>query len=269
MTKLVIGQGVEADMTSFDIGGFDIIESDVLTLSHTEFVVDAEDGFTQTYTGTDFADPDHNDVPDSGTLTGWDNSFNGNQIFTLTKFSMAWEDYWNFVDTDDGTGFLSAVLAGKDKIVGNDQDDVLLGFDGNDIIKGGKGRDTLEGGDGTDKLIGGANADRLTGGAKGDKFVFQKISESPFDSPDLITDFRPIQGDLIDLHKIDADPGTEVDDAFFLGGDTFTNTVGELIQDVFKDGRVHLQGDIDGDGFADFDIGFLGKLSLTIDDIIF
>jgi Ca2+-binding RTX toxin-like protein len=270
MAKLTIGKGIEADMTTFGIEGFAIFESDDLTLTDTQFLVEAEDGFDQTYTGTGFVDNNADDIPDTGTLNSWENTFGGDEVFTLTGFSMAWEDYWDFVTAGDDQGFFSAVLGGKDKIIGNNKGDTLFGFDGNDTLIGGKGRDTLDGDSGRDKLTGGAAKDTLTGGGSSDTFIYTKISDSNEETGiDVIVDFQSGQ-DIIDLHKIDADPLTGTDDAFFLGGSTFTNSVGELIQAVFKDGRVHLQGDIDGNGFADFDIAFLGKLApFTIDDFVF
>jgi Ca2+-binding RTX toxin-like protein len=56
------------------------------------------------------------------------------------------------------------------------------------------GKDSIVGGSGNDTITGGSGIDTLTGGAGVDTFVFG-TNDSPYDSPDSITDFT--SGDLI------------------------------------------------------------------------
>ena len=57
--------------------------------------------------------------------------------------------------------------------------------------------------------------------------------------------------DRIDLSALDANVRVAGNQAFFLGGSTFTKKAGELIQVATADGLV-LHGDMNGDGRADF-----------------
>ncbi|MFM5718149.1 retention module-containing protein [Aeromonas caviae] len=77
-------------------------------------------------------------------------------------------------------------------LLGSDQGDWLFGSSGNDRLLGGMGDDMLRGGQGNDIL---------TGGAGSDLFVWGSGDEGTTASPaiDTITDFRPQEGDRIDL----------------------------------------------------------------------
>lgn len=77
-------------------------------------------------------------------------------------------------------------------LLGSDQGDWLFGSSGNDRLLGGMGDDVLRGGQGNDIL---------TGGAGSDLFVWGSGDEGTTVSPaiDTITDFRPQEGDRIDL----------------------------------------------------------------------
>lgn len=95
--------------------------------------------------------------------------------------------------------------------------DTLSGGSDNDRLSGGAGGDQLDGGTGNDILIGGAGGDELSGGAGADRFVYLALADSPtaastsyFDArhPDLIHDFDPAAGDVIDLSELDVDPNT-------------------------------------------------------------
>lgn len=74
--------------------------------------------------------------------------------------------------------------------------DQTLTIDLVDIVEiiGGKGRNVLKGGTGGDRIDGKAGNDRLTGGDGGDTFVLGKGY-----GRDVITDFDPSEGDVIDL----------------------------------------------------------------------
>lgn len=147
--------------------------------------------------------------------------------------------------------------AGDDWLIGGAGSDTLQGSQGNDTLEGGAGADTLNGGGGNDVLIGGAGADRLIGGNGADVFVFRDVSESGATATtrDIIADFSRAQGDRIDLSLIDADSTLEGDQDFaFIGASAFTGTAGELNVTRLAPGAQLVQGDVDGDGVADFSI---------------
>jgi Ca2+-binding RTX toxin-like protein len=149
--------------------------------------------------------------------------------------------------------------AGHDTLNGGSGDDVLSGGVDDDILIGGAGNDVLAGGDGTDQLSGGSGADR---------FVFEDVAGSPAQAPDLVFDFNAVQGDQIDVSGIDAiSVTTENDEFIFIGDDAFSGDAGELrfVHDA-SDGL--LEGDVNGDGTADFTIELLGVTSLSGDDIM-
>ena len=75
---------------------------------------------------------------------------------------------------------------------------------------------------------------------------------------DVIAAFSMEQGDRIDLRPIDARPGDLGDQSFaWIDGAAFSNVSGQL---RFADGI--LEGDVDGDGVADFEIGLTGVQTL-------
>jgi len=117
------------------------------------------------------------------------------------------------------------------------------GNGGDNIITGGAGNDTLSGGAGADELHGGLGADR---------FVFKPGEIAAGDS---IYDFNHAEIDKIDVSAIDAKyngPGDPTNDAFtFIGSNVFTGVKGQLHYVVAGVG-VNVEGDVNGDGVADF-----------------
>ena len=144
--------------------------------------------------------------------------------------------------------------AGNDRLYGGAGNDTLDGGTGNDRLFGQDGNDTLLGGTGDDRLDGGIGRDVLRGGTGKDVFVFNEVSESAVGSArDVITDFMRGQ-DKIDLSAIDAREATAANDAFtWFGTKAFTGAAGQL---RFNDlgAEVFVQGDVNGDGVADFEI---------------
>lgn len=144
---------------------------------------------------------------------------------------------------------------GNDRLWGDDGNDSLSGDDGNDTLYGGNGDDRLNGDAGDDILVGGAGRDLLTGGAGRDRFVFSSLGDltNNRDTSDVIFDFA--SGDVIDLSAIDANAGAAGNQAFsFIGGAKFSGRAGELR--VTKNGtRWEIEGDVNGDGVADFVLG--------------
>jgi len=142
-------------------------------------------------------------------------------------------------------------FGGADTIRGNGGDDCLFGGDGNDNMRGGNGDDVLVGGVGRDVLAGQAGADT---------FDYDAIEESTAagSGRDRIVDFEN-DVDLIDLSDIDAISGGG-DDAFtFVTG--FSGTAGELQIRAVGAGQL-VEGDVDGDGNADFAIYVLSDAPL-------
>jgi Ca2+-binding RTX toxin-like protein len=134
---------------------------------------------------------------------------------------------------------------------------MIAGNAGRNVLLGGNGDDTLGGGDGRDVLIGGAGSD---------KFVFGRLEDSGVGAAlrDVIGGFRSIEGDLIDLHQIDADIFSDGHQAFdYIGAAAFSSTAGEL---RFASGL--MQVDVDGDGGADMEIAVAGVSTLAEDDFV-
>ena len=162
----------------------------------------------------------------------------------------------------DGTGNELA-----NTITGNSAANNLYGLAGDDIIYGLDGSDHLYGGDGRDVLRGGAGADVLTGGNNGDKFDWDTAADVGLGAGrDQVLDFT--QGsDRLDFTGIDAKSASSTNDAFtFIGANAFSGAAGqlraEIVQDATGDYTI-VQGDVNGDGVADFEvavIGFTGTL---------
>jgi Ca2+-binding RTX toxin-like protein len=151
------------------------------------------------------------------------------------------------------------------QLTGSAFNDTLTGGTGKDSISGGAGNDSLEGGAGNDTLAGGAGADTLHGGLGADMFVFTALADSAPGSPDTILDFSHADGDKIDLHLIDAVAGG-ADNAFKLVN-AFTHVAGQLIS-VTVGNHYYVQGDVNGDGIADFAITVYSSTPLTSGDFI-
>jgi Ca2+-binding RTX toxin-like protein len=140
---------------------------------------------------------------------------------------------------------------------------------------GGAQNDTLNGGAGDDVLTGGLGRDMLTGGAGRDVFDFDAILESGKKAAtrDLVLDFKHGE-DKIDLKDLDANRNKSGDQAFkFIASSDFHHTAGELhVLKFDKPGKARdftlVEGDINGDGRADFQIELKGLINLTKGDFI-
>ena len=148
--------------------------------------------------------------------------------------------------------------------VSNDGQALAVSFLGSgraDVLTGGAAGDTLLGGAGNDTLCGGLGADRLTGGQGADTFLFRGAADA---RGDVILDFSAGQGDRIDLRSIDANAAMAGDQAFiFIGASAFSaGTAGQL---RFAQGV--LQGDLGGDGIADFQMELVGTALITASQI--
>ncbi|MGH6737312.1 MAG: calcium-binding protein [Methyloceanibacter sp.] len=173
------------------------------------------------------------------------------------------------IDCNAFNGNVNDVVLNKGKITG----DVLLGpgadkFNGaagaavqvfgeagNDTLTGGKGNDRLNGGDGNDALTGHRGKDTLIGGDDRDFFDFNSINDSVVGAKrDRIVDLNRAEDDMIDLRGIDAKTGVSGNQNFkFIGKSDFHDKKGELRYED-KGSKVIVQGDVNGDGKADFEI---------------
>lgn len=155
--------------------------------------------------------------------------------------------------------------SGNDDVLGGYGNDNLYGDAGADILEGGSGMDDLFGGAGNDTLYGGGGIDWHSGGTGADVFVFESIRDfgKLSDIDERITDFRRSQGDLIDLSDIDADVTRGGNQSFDFVGSRFDGEAGAL---RFANGKV--QGDVDGDGRADFELAISDTLRMGQADFI-
>ncbi|QJP14848.1 hypothetical protein G3545_15040 [Starkeya sp. ORNL1] len=161
------------------------------------------------------------------------------------------------------------------KLYGTERADSLKGTAGNDYIHGNSGSDRLDGGAGNDELRGGSGNDRLTGGLGADlmhggdgrdTFVFRTANESGVGPGhhDTIQWFQ--QGlDTLDLHLIDANTAIAGDQVFKFAGETHS-VQAHSISFFHEGGSTIIQGDINGDSTADFQIELNSKLSLHRSD---
>jgi Ca2+-binding RTX toxin-like protein len=144
-------------------------------------------------------------------------------------------------------------------LTGNNGHNVLSGEAGNDHLYGRGGNDLLVGGYGNDILIGGAGADELWGGPGADRFMYQNMSETgaTMATADWIRDFSRAQGDVIDVHQIDANALVKGNQDFkFIGTHAF-DAPGE-IRYVHSGGETLIYFDTDSNGKPDAMIRIAG-----------
>lgn len=153
--------------------------------------------------------------------------------------------------------------AGSDVLFGESGNDWLFGDSGSDTLFGGAGRDALSGGDGNDRLNGGTDKDFLFGGAGSDTFEFNLISDSTPGLADIIDDYSKLQGDVLDLSKIDAMAGGTLNDSFhWVSEINSSNANGAL----WIQGNT-LFGSTNSDAAAEFSVtiyGVAGQSDLTV-----
>jgi Ca2+-binding RTX toxin-like protein len=176
--------------------------------------------------------------------------------------------------TLSGTASISGIgNALANTLSGNSGANLLRGLAGSDQLYGKDGNDRLEGGDGNDLLRGGLGTDTLLGGTGIDRFDWNSAAEAGLGSTrDIILDF--VRGtDKIDLAGIDAITGTSTNDAFSLiGSSAFSGVAGQLRVQLFDTSGTDytlIQGDLNGDRVADFEIRLENNLvPLTSTDFV-
>ena len=140
-----------------------------------------------------------------------------------------------------------------DTLIGNADIESILGFAGKDILNG-MGND--------DTLTGGLSKDWQTGGTGTDIFDFNLKTETVRGANrDVIMDFNRVELDQIDLIGIDARKGAGNQAFKFIGAKQFHDKAGELHY-IKKAGFLLVEGDIDGNGKADFQIQVHGVTKL-------
>ena len=160
---------------------------------------------------------------------------------------------------------------GNDRLLGGGGNDDCSGDGGTDDLNGGEGSDELRGGGGADTLTGGIGQDRLAGGLGADAFVFSsKLESTAGVTRDVIVDFSSSQGDRLNLVAIDANEKLRGNQMFtWLGSRGFSGQAGQLraVTDSTAGGIV-VQGDINGDRVADFEISLAGIGTLSSSQIL-
>ncbi|GHC59805.1 M10 family metallopeptidase C-terminal domain-containing protein [Neogemmobacter tilapiae] len=171
---------------------------------------------------------------------------------------IAWSDGSHQNGDPDYNGITGRIFDYRTKAVdvtGTRGADSFLGTDWKDSLMGLGGGDDLSGGRGGDRLIGGKGADLLTGGAGRDDFIYASAKDA---KGDLIVDFQPGLDDF-DLRSLM--PG-----GAFIGAKVFGKTAGE-VRYVKATGL--LQGDVNGDGRADWSLTIVNKAALSVADFMF
>lgn len=142
--------------------------------------------------------------------------------------------------------------------------DIISGSAISNRLFGLDGDDDLFGQGGNDRLTGGLDNDFLTGGSGADVFVFTALADSRTFDADTIFDFSRLEGDRIDLSRIDANNGIAGNQAFqFIGASSFSGQAGEL---RFANGL--LQVDVNGDRAADMAVNINNLASMIAADFI-
>lgn len=162
----------------------------------------------------------------------------------------------------------------------------IQGSQGKNIIVGNSSANILMGDFGNDTIIGGGGKDILTGDFAGvpitfaDRFVYRSVSETgkTAASRDVITDFVNTGTlslrDRIDLSQIDASTKAGGNQAFsFIAKSAFSGTAGQLHYILSNpsgtaNDKTIIEGDINGDRAADFQIELTGLKTLVKADFI-
>lgn len=188
---------------------------------------------------------------------GWQNRFEGGKGVDSISYAPRDDDF-----TQGGSGVTVDLGAGRAQ-TGANRFETLVSIEN---ATGSGADDALFGSAAANLLAGGGGFDQLSGRGGADTFIWSEAREAPVvaDAIDLVTDFTAAEGDRIDLRGIDADLLTAGDQAFtFRGAEAFSGNAGEL---RFA-GQI-LEGDLTGDGIADFRIGLLDVVTLSAADIL-
>ena len=208
------------------------------------------------------------------------NGGNGTDMVLYTSATSAVSVDLGLSSAQNTGGAGTDILLNVENAFGSSYADILKGTDGASVLYGGAGNDQLYGrsgddvlisGDGNDALIGGAGADRLTGGNGADTFIWTNVADLSVTrtATDQVIDFDRSAGDRLNFGSMDANSVTAgVNDAFtFVGASAFTNVAGQLRAYV-ESGVTWVEGDVNGDGVADFALRVNGSHTLQASDFI-
>jgi serralysin len=150
------------------------------------------------------------------------------------------------------------VLSQLENVIGSSHNDTLRGTGVSNVLSGGAGNDVMYGRGGNDTLTGGTGLDTLFGAAGKDVFDFNTTRDSVSGANrDRINDFvhGGAQADKIDLRDIDADTHHGGNQAFhFIGSQAFSSHGSTHVYGELRYANHTLQGDVNGNGSADFEI---------------
>jgi serralysin len=130
--------------------------------------------------------------------------------------------------------------------------------------------DEIQGSAGANLLTGGGGLDALKGLGGADRFIYTRIADAKVfvDAADEIFDFTRAQGDKVDLRKIDANTAVDGNQSFvFISADAFSNAARQL-RFTLSGGDAVVQGDVNGDGTADFQILLSGAGAVIASDFL-
>jgi serralysin len=222
--------------------------------------------------------PDVYQLPDVNALgTGWFCIWDAGGTDTISN---AGSNVDAFIDLraaplkgPNAGGYISHgdVIAGGFTIANGAVIENAIGGNGGDFIIGNGVANQLNGGDGNDTLRGGGGIDLLFGEAGADIFDFDAKADAPKGiNLDVIGDFSGSggDGDRIDLSTIDAKSTIKHNQTFkFIGTAKFHHKAGELHY-VDNGGSRLVEGDINGDGKADFRVEVHGVGTLLAGDFV-
>lgn len=209
----------------------------------------ASGSYRDEFRGTGFT-YDANGIPTGGVVKSYAAVVSGKKIAFIDGANVAVSTLAAAAETfstADDLKVYKSILSGNDRITGGSYGDRLEGFNGNDI------------------LYGKAGADKLYGGLGADTFQFRSTKDStvPSSGRDTIYDFSRSQGDKIDLRSIDAKTTVAGNQTFaFIGQNEFHNKAGELRYEKISGGSL-IEGDVNGDGQADFAISLKSVSVIT------
>jgi hypothetical protein len=152
------------------------------------------------------------------------------------------------------------------KYYGTEAKDILTGGDANEVFYGKGAFDVLKGGAGVDTLVGGKARDWLYGGEGDDIFQIRSLADSKRGADsDVIRDWG-VGDDTISLGLIDANSIWSGNQAFkWIGTKPFSDKPGEL-HAYFSGSRTIVEGNVNDDHIADFQIVIMKRVTLTADD---
>ena len=172
------------------------------------------------------------------------------------------------IDAGDGNNTITAT-GGSHRITSGTGNDTITANNGDSVVVSGAGNDTVTTGSGNDMITGGAGADIMTGGTGADTFIFTTLGDLGTGAGyrDIIADF--LGGtDRIDFTAIDANTNMAGNQAFSMIGTSALSKVAGQLHYKTVGADTLLQGDVNGDGIADFELQLTGVHSFAPADVM-